>query len=918
MHHHIRPLPGHVAAQITSSAAIVSLSAAVLGLFQNALDAQATRLDATVDYARGACTVHDNGLGIPPLEFGDAGALGKLHPPGSSSHNRSFLASLSALSLLSIVSRHHQHGSHSAIMLHHANLVERHVPASSHQHLDGKHGTRVVVRNLFGNLPVRVKQRAKLAAHTEDNRRLWHSFKLAVVGLLLAWARPLSVRVRDADNRVVFAINTSDLQSRIVHGNEASSCKPPSGQLASMLNILTQASFLSVAQWPSWVPISASTSELHIKGAISLEPSPTKNIQFISLGLHPLSSDREHNELYDEVNRLFHLSDFGAAESDAQDGPVNNDSQSKTRSRELGNSNRYTSSRKAVDKYPMFHLRISPRHGLASMAFGPRFIDHETNLQSTIHLLQAMITQWLSTHHFCPRRPRERQVKQPASDSASSVLPKVSTSATSDVSVASTRKRKRTSVVTVANTTGPRQSRAFADWSRIKSGNANFFTVTQSNSKPCSTEHSLSGRALHGQATENGELDDAILWTDPSTRRTHSINARTGFIQPAVAPRSISDTVTSTHSIRKNSVQMPLRLPSRTSTPAKTPWLDTVLDKWDNPVFKLHERPIDQVVLHGSHSIQDSIQSRHERCCHPERTTSGATHSVRGETLTNEDLLAAQVLAQVDRKFILIKVSRLHQVGNPPETSEVLLVLIDQHAADERIQVETLLRELCSPVGANELRYWSKLGHSAEVASVILEKPVRFSISREEGMHFATFAGNFASWGILFDILESDIKPDQHRASHHTSCLLAVTALPPSISERCRTDTGLLVSFLRSAVWDYAGDSVTQARVSFTREQRSTLWVGRLASCPKGLIDMVNSRACRSAIMFNDELHLEECQNLVRKLAGCVFPFVCAHGRPSLVPLADVDSMAHSFQAADILSEAKPGAFVRAWKQWKT
>jgi DNA mismatch repair protein MLH3 len=53
-------------------------------------------------------------------------------------------------------------------------------------------------------------------------------------------------------------------------------------------------------------------------------------------------------------------------------------------------------------------------------------------------------------------------------------------------------------------------------------------------------------------------------------------------------------------------------------------------------------------------------------------------------------------------------------------------------------------------------------------------------------------------------------------------------------------------------------------------------------------------------------------------LAGCVFPFVCAHGRPSLVPLADVESWAHGFQAVDIESKAKPGAFVQAWKQLKT
>lgn len=44
------------------------------------------------------------------------------------------------------------------------------------------------------------------------------------------------------------------------------------------------------------------------------------------------------------------------------------------------------------------------------------------------------------------------------------------------------------------------------------------------------------------------------------------------------------------------------------------------------------------------------------------------------------------------------------------------------------------------------------------------------------------------------------------------------------------------------------------------------------------------------AIMFNDYLSVEQCQELVLQLADCVFPFQCAHGRPSMVPLVDLAS----------------------------
>lgn len=40
--------------------------------------------------------------------------------------------------------------------------------------------------------------------------------------------------------------------------------------------------------------------------------------------------------------------------------------------------------------------------------------------------------------------------------------------------------------------------------------------------------------------------------------------------------------------------------------------------------------------------------------------------------------------------------------------------------------------------------------------------------------------------------------------------------------------------------------------------------------------------------MFNDKLSLQECQALIDGLAQCDFPFQCAHGRPSMVPILDV------------------------------
>lgn len=73
---------------------------------------------------------------------------------------------------------------------------------------------------------------------------------------------------------------------------------------------------------------------------------------------------------------------------------------------------------------------------------------------------------------------------------------------------------------------------------------------------------------------------------------------------------------------------------------------------------------------------------------------------------TKDDLRHAEVISQVDRKFIACRIVRRSLVdsamapGEAPskctlEFSDSTLVLIDQHAADERVRVERFLKELC-------------------------------------------------------------------------------------------------------------------------------------------------------------------------------------------------------------------------------
>ena len=45
------------------------------------------------------------------------------------------------------------------------------------------------------------------------------------------------------------------------------------------------------------------------------------------------------------------------------------------------------------------------------------------------------------------------------------------------------------------------------------------------------------------------------------------------------------------------------------------------------------------------------------------------------------------------------------------------------------------------------------------------------------------------------------------------------------------------------------------------------------------------------AIKFGDELSLEKCQSLLNDLKKCNAPFQCAHGRPSIAPIVELDKL---------------------------
>lgn len=152
--------------------------------------------------------------------------------------------------------------------------------------------------------------------------------------------------------------------------------------------------------------------------------------------------------------------------------------------------------------------------------------------------------------------------------------------------------------------------------------------------------------------------------------------------------------------------------------------------------------------------------------------TSNLTQSskIASDTFTASDLRDAQVVAQVDTKFIacLLKSS---------SGSERILALIDQHAADERVRVERYLKRLCSGF---------LLG---QVEVLQLEPPRQVLLTRRE----AEAAGNPAMadllvrWGLWIEqrIPNSQRAVDLDFATREFEFIqVDVTAIPDVVSRK--------------------------------------------------------------------------------------------------------------------------------------
>lgn len=242
---------------------------------------------------------------------------------------------------------------------------------------------------------------------------------------------------------------------------------------------------------------------------------------------------------------------------------------------------------------------------------------------------------------------------------------------------------------------------------------------------------------------------------------------------------------------------------------------------------------------------------------------------------------SVQVLQQVDNKFIACLMSS--RTDGSGQAGGNLLVLVDQHAAHERVRLEQLITD------SYEKQAPQSAGRKKLLSSTIIP-PLAITMSEEQRRLLRSYHKHLEDLGLEL------LFPDASDSS------ILVGKVPLCFVEREANE-------LRRG-----RSPVTKSIVEeLIREQLELLQTtgGIQGTLPLTVQKVLASQACHGAIKFNDRLSLEESCRLIEALSLCQLPFQCAHGRPSMLPLADLDHLEQEKQVKPNLTKLRKMA--HAW-----
>ena len=234
-------------------------------------------------------------------------------------------------------------------------------------------------------------------------------------------------------------------------------------------------------------------------------------------------------------------------------------------------------------------------------------------------------------------------------------------------------------------------------------------------------------------------------------------------------------------------------------------------------------------------------------------------HYQKGISLTKEMLSNATVIGQLDAKFIVIKADK-H------------LCIVDQHAAHERVQLERLEKKVLSNIFSPGLKSAEK-----DDAKPIIIDGEKNKHWKEEEFELKTFP--------LMPVQIIDLSPTDKMTITQMKSILSKWKFSFQFSN---TDENKIV--LNGAPKVCGKIASSDDFIDFVHELESRQVDAELCK-PAFISRVLASHACRYGIMFGDILSMKQCNDLIKAFSKCKFPFICAHGRPSVVPLFNAEEL---------------------------
>ncbi|KAJ7345008.1 hypothetical protein JRQ81_000958 [Phrynocephalus forsythii] len=398
--------------------------------------------------------------------------------------------------------------------------------------------------------------------------------------------------------------------------------------------------------------------------------------------------------------------------------------------------------------------------------------------------------------------------------------------------------------------------------------------------------------AIESEEKQQQSSSEWLLQFDASLGRTVYINQTTGLstycAPPSEAPQAvcIKDISTMAVNVIENGFQCrchPFRselivpflprpqkersLGSQDFTETQGKSVQCLFSEWNNPVFA----HCPEVAVDVSSGQADSLAVKIHNILYPYRFSKNMIDSM-------------QVLNQVDNKFIACLINSKEDKSE--EAGGNLLVLVDQHAAHERVRLEQLITDLYE-------KQPGALGKKKLLASIV-HPPLEIEITEDQRRLLRCCHKSLEDLGLELFFPENSLSQ------------ILVGKVPLCFVEREANE-------LRRGRQTVAKSIVKE----FIQEQIELLQTtgGAQGTLPLTIQKVLASQACHGAIKFNDSLTLEESCCLMESLSCCQLPFQCAHGRPSMLPLADIDHLWQETQPKPNL--AKLRRMAKAWQLFR-